>query len=124
MAGATAIIQAFPNPGHVFSKWSDENSQNPRIITMNSDMTLVAFFATGVGENEQPNLVVYPNPAKESIRILGIEANTSVAIYNSLGELVKVVNASENQEINVRDLAAGLYMVHFGNATLRFVKEQ
>jgi uncharacterized repeat protein (TIGR02543 family) len=124
MAGATAIIQAFPNPGHVFSKWSDENSQNPRIITMNSDMTLVAFFATGVGENEQPNLVVYPNPAKESIRILGIEANTSVAIYNSLGELVKVVSASENQEINVRDLAAGLYMVHFGNATLRFVKEQ
>ena len=124
MAGATAIIQAFPNPGHVFSKWSDENSQNPRIITMNSDMTLVAFFATGVGENEQPNLVVYPNPAKESIRILGIEANTSVAIYNSLGELVKVVSASENQEINVRDLAAGLYMLHFGNATLRFVKEQ
>ena len=124
MAGATAIIQAFPNPGHVFSKWSDENSQNPRIITMNSDMTLVAFFATGVGENEKPNLMIYPNPAKESIRILGIEANTSVAIYNSLGELVKVVSASENQEINVRDLAAGLYMVHFGNATLRFVKEQ
>ena len=57
-------------------------------------------------------------------RILGIEANTSVAIYNSLGELVKVVSASENQEINVRDLAAGLYMLHFGNATLRFVKEQ
>ena len=124
MAGATAVIQAFPNPGHVFSKWSDENTQNPRMITMNSDLTLVAFFATGVGENEGTLLMVYPNPAKESIRILGIEANTSVEIYNSIGELVKVVSANADQEINVRDLASGLYMVRCGNATLRFVKEQ
>ena len=124
ISGTTAIIQAFPNPGYVFTKWSDENTDNPRAITVNSDMTLVAFFATGVDENTQANLRVYPNPAKESIFINGIEANTQIEIYNSLGELVKVLSVSENQEINVRDLAAGLYMVHFGNATLRFVKEQ
>ena len=124
MAGATAIIQAFPNPGHVFSKWSDDNTQNPRMVTMTSDLTLVAYFSTGVGENEQTVLMVYPNPAKESIRILGIEANTSVEIYNSIGELVKVVNANADQEINVRDLASGLYLVRCGNTTLRFVKEQ
>ena len=124
MHGATAVIQAFPNQGYVFTKWSDENTENPRMVTMNSDLTLVAFFATGVGENEEPVLMVYPNPTKESIRILGIEANSSVQIYNSLGELVKVVSASEDQEINVRDLASGLYLLRCGNATLRFIKEQ
>ena len=124
IGGTTTTIQAFPNPGYVFTKWSDENTQNPRTITVNSDITLVAFFATGVDENAQFNLKVYPNPAKESIFIDGIEANTQVEIYNSLGELVKVVNVSEHQEISVRDLAAGLYMIHFDKATLRFVKEQ
>ena len=124
MHGATAVIQAFPNQGYVFTKWSDENTQNPRTITVNSDMSLAAFFATSVGENEEPVLMVYPNPTKESIRILGIEANSSVEIYNSLGELVKVVSASEDQEINVRDLASGLYLLRCGNATLRFIKEK
>ena len=122
--GTTVTIQAFPNTGYVFTKWSDDNTDNPRTITITDNMTLVAFFATGVGENDQANLRVYPNPAKESIFISGIDANTQIEIYNSLGELVKVLSVSEDQEINIRDLAAGLYMVHFGNATLRFVKEQ
>ena len=124
LSGATATIQAFPNPGYVFSKWSDENTDNPRTITVNSDLTLAAFFATGVGENEQANLQIYPNPAKESIRILGIEANSQVEIYNSLGELVKVMSVNPDQEIGIRDLASGLYLVRCGNVMLRFVKEQ
>ena len=124
LSGATATIQAFPNPGYVFSKWSDENIDNPRTITVNSDLTLAAFFATGVGENEQANLQIYPNPAKESIRILGIEANSQVEIYNSLGELVKAISVNPDQEIGIRDLASGLYLVRCGNVMLRFVKEQ
>ena len=103
---------------------SDNSTDNPRVITVDGDLTLVAFFATGVGENEQANLLVFPNPAKESIRILGIEANTQVEIYNSLGELVKVVSANPDQEIGIRDLASGLYLVRCGNVTMRFVKEQ
>ena len=122
--GATAVIQAFPNPGYTFTKWSDENTQNPRTITVNNDMSLAAFFATGFNETPLSNLKLYPNPATSTIRIAGLEANSSVMIYNSLGELVKVVNADADQEIDVRDLASGLYMVRCGNATLRFVKEQ
>ena len=124
ISGTTTVIQAFPNPGYVFTKWSDESTENPRTLTVNENITLVAFFATGVDENAQANLRIYPNPAKEGIFIDGIEANTQVEIYNSLGELVKVVSVSGNQEIGVRDLAAGLYLVRFGNVTLRFVKEQ
>ena len=77
-----------------------------------------------MGENEQANLQIYPNPAKESIRILGIEANSQVEIYNSLGELVKAISVNPDQEIGIRDLASGLYLVRCGNVMLRFVKEQ
>ncbi len=124
ISGTQATIQAFPNPGYVFTQWSDENTDNPRTFTVTSDVTLVAFFGTGVGENDEPTLMVYPNPAKESIRIIGIEANSQIEIYNSLGELVKVMSVSADQEIGIRDLASGLYLVRCGNVTLRFVKEQ
>ena len=78
---------------------------------------------TGVEEGEATALTVCPNPARESIRIPGLEAESEVQIYNSLGELVKVVNANPDQEIGIRDLASGLYLIRCGHATMRFVKE-
>ena len=122
--GSQATIQAIPNQGYTFSKWSDDSTENPRTITVNSDMTLVAFFGTGVDENELANVKVYPNPAKWTIRIAGIEANSEAKIYNSLGALVKVVNVSADDEISIRDLSSGLYLIRCGNITLRFVKQQ
>ena len=124
ISGTQATIQAFPNPGYVFTQWDDGNTENPRTFTVTSDVLRVAFFATGVGENEQSNMYVYPNPAKESIRIVGLDTNTQVEIYNSLGELVKIMSVSSEQEIGIRDLASGLYLVRCGNVMLRFVKEQ
>lgn len=124
-AGSTITIQAIPNEGYFFEKWSDESTRNPRQITVNSDITLAAFFqGTGVDEGELNPMTLYPNPAKESIRILGIEANSTIEIYNSLGMLVKVVSAGPDQEIGIRDLSSGLYLVRCGNRTLRFVKQQ
>ena len=123
-AGSTVTIAAVPNSGFEFDKWSDDNTQNPRQVTVNENIIFVAFFkATGVGENEGKLMVLYPNPANNYIRIEGLEANSEVKIYNTMGALVKVVNANDDEEINIGDLASGLYMVRCGNATLRFVKE-
>ena len=123
VAGSMAFIQAIPFDGFAFDKWSDGDMSNPREILMTGDLTLVAFFkGVGIDENEASLYAIYPNPARESIRIEGIEANTSVEIYNSLGEIVKVVSANPDKEIGISDLAAGLYLVRFGNVSLRFVK--
>lgn len=78
---------------------------------------------TGVGEANDEILAVYPNPARESIRILGLEIESEVQIYNALGELVNTANVSDNQDIHIADLSKGLYLVRCGNATMRFVKE-
>ncbi|MBR0176244.1 MAG: choice-of-anchor J domain-containing protein [Bacteroidales bacterium] len=122
VAGTTVSIQAFPKEGYVFNTWSDGSTSNPREVTINGDQTLVAFFtSTGVDEIDGA-IGLYPNPATDVIRILGIEANSSIEIYNSIGELVKTVNASPDEEIGVKDLSQGLYLVRCGNATIRFVK--
>lgn len=78
---------------------------------------------TGVDENGSNGLAVYPNPASDCIRIEGLEPDSEVQVYNALGELVKTVKAEANGEINIEELAKGLYLVRCGTATMRFVKE-
>ena len=43
-AGTEVTIIATPNPGYVFSGWSDETSAVEKIVTMNSDITIRANF--------------------------------------------------------------------------------
>lgn len=122
--GATATIQAFPKEGFDFDRWNDGNGDNPRTLTMTSDLTMVAFFkSTGVDELDQTALSVYPNPANEIIRIEGLEGECEVRIYNALGDLVKVVTATADNEIGVKDLPVGLYLIRCGRQVLRFVKQ-
>ena len=124
LSGTNVTVTAVPYDGYEFDHWNDNVTQNPRTVTVSNNMTLVAFFkATGVGENGETVMSLYPNPAKESIRLKGIESNSEVVIYNTLGMMVKTVNANAEQEINVSDLAAGVYTVRCGHQVLRFVKE-
>ena len=123
-AGTNVTVEAIPYDGYVFDHWNDGNTDNPRTVTINDNLTLVAFFAgTGVNELGEQALTIYPNPAKECIRIEGLEANSEVMFFNTLGMQVKTVNANAEQEINVSDLAAGIYMVRCGSQVIRFVKE-
>ena len=124
LAGASATVQAFPKEGFAFDRWNDNNTDNPRTVTMNDDLTLVAFFkSTGVDENDMNALSIYPNPATNSIRIEGLEGNRDVQIYNALGEMVKSVNVNADQEIGIEELASGIYMVRCGRQAIRFVKQ-
>ena len=75
-----------------------------------------------VEESEVGCLAVYPSPARESIRIEGLNANSEVQIYNVLGELVKTTYVGANEEISVSELSDGVYFVRCNNTTLRFVK--
>ena len=118
-AGTVVTIQAFPNPGYVFTKWSDEVGDNPRMLMVNSDMTLEAFFATGIDDNTMGNVKVYPNPANESICLIGIETNSEIQIYNMLGELVRTVNAGPYERIGISGLANGVYIVRVGRISTR-----
>ena len=44
--GSTQTIQATPQPGYAFDKWSDGSTQNPRTVKLTSDLTLTASFKT------------------------------------------------------------------------------
>jgi hypothetical protein len=76
-----------------------------------------------VGENSLDAVAVYPNPANDVLYIRGLENTTEVNIYNATGALVKTVVTNGQDEININDLAAGLYLARFQGRTVRFTKE-
>ena len=44
--GSTQTIQATPQAGYAFDKWSDGNMENPRTVKLTSDLTLTGSFKT------------------------------------------------------------------------------
>ncbi len=47
LVGSSVVLAASPASGYTFSKWSDNNTQNPRQLTATTDLTLTAIFASG-----------------------------------------------------------------------------
>ena len=43
-AGGTVTISATPNSGYRFLRWQDNNTQNPRTVTVTADATYTAYF--------------------------------------------------------------------------------
>ena len=67
-------------------------------------------------------LNVYPNPAHETLHVKGLDSDTTVEIYNSLGVLVKTLSPTATNEISINDLTPGLYTIRNGKQIVRFVK--
>ena len=76
-----------------------------------------------VGENGECAvlLMVYPNPANGVVRIEGVEAD-EVRVYNALGQMVKIVQRTN--EIDVADLAGGVYLVRIRDKERRIFLEK
>ena len=125
IAGSIATIAAIPADGFVFVKWSDETTDNPKEVIVDEDIVLAAFFEfTSVDENGFGAIDLYPNPAKDIIRIEGLEGEHEISIYNAIGMKVKTATLQGDAEINISELPAGLYLVNMGNRhTMKFIKE-
>lgn len=121
--GDVCTLTAIPKSGYGFVGWSDGSTENPYSFFVTSDAQYVANFKSfSVGELAETRLNIYPNPATETIRIDGLETDSEVQIYNSLGMLVKTVNVVVDEEINVCDMEAGVYTIRCGKKLLRLVK--
>jgi hypothetical protein len=71
------------------------------------------YFESIEENNEEGNLVFYPNPANSVIYIKGLEnnANQQAALYSIEGKLVKEINQDLSQGISIQGLSNGLYIV-------------
>jgi hypothetical protein len=81
---------------------NDERRLDLFVFKIDADGTV------GVSEIQEENMAfVYPNPAKEAIRIGGVEAKETKA-YNVIGQQIMSFNGNE---ANVETLPEGVYLL-------------
>ena len=82
-----------------------------------------------VAETKSVNVELYPNPAKDFIKISAVNGEVSaVKVYNYLGILFEEIEASSNEiEINTSAYNTGIYFINIetsnGNVTKKVVVE-
>ena len=93
-------------------------------VSVNLSEIRKAYFTApqDVNEIENQQFSIYPNPAKDVLRINNISDNQEVRIYSINGAIIKKSVVSENAEINISDLNAGIYIIGVGNEFSKFIK--
>lgn len=76
-----------------------------------------------IEDNTKKNVSVYPNPAKEFIKLSAIGSQLSVVrIYNCIGILVEEIEVdSEDVEINISDYNPGIYFFNINGSVTKVV---
>lgn len=73
-----------------------------------------------------PNLMIYPNPAKDEVNILiNTNENSTLTVSNTCGEIIFSKQYSANAKVNLpaENWARGLYFIHFTNSKQNLVKK-
>ncbi|MGB0933033.1 MAG: choice-of-anchor L domain-containing protein [Lishizhenia sp.] len=73
-------------------------------------------------ENALENVVIFPNPVDDVLKIEGLLIDDLVTIQDLSGKMVKTID-SQQKEWNVSDLAKGVYLVTFARKGSKEVKK-
>ena len=119
-AGEQATLTAIPYDGYRFNHWQDNNTDNPRTITVNSDMSFTAYFESdgtqGIedmsGETEEVR--VY---ASNGCIVIGTQATTpaDVNVYDITGRCIATATVAAGNDARVPVSGNGVYIVKVTN---------
>jgi subtilisin family serine protease len=72
---------------------------------------------------KEENLILYPNPSNDFIKLIGLDRNTPYNIYNLQGN--QIINGIYNGKIDISNLPIGNYYISIGNreSTIQFIKK-
>ena len=92
-----------------------------RILQYNSDGSIDASGIRSVQiSNSQEELMIYPNPSTDVISLSQTGDAKELLIYTLQGQLIRrVSNLDPSQEVDIRDLARGLYLLEIKGAHTR-----
>lgn len=91
---------------------------NDLILKYDDVVTGVNNISSIVGE-----ILIYPNPVRNSIYFNGITKEVHCVIFNSSGREVKKAKIYDGKQIDVEDLVPGIYFIQFDNGqSKKFIK--
>lgn len=65
---------------------------------------------TGISDEKEPTLKIFPNPAQDEVTILGVKAE-SVTLYDLMGKMVVSKFDLETNKIDISQLPSGFYVI-------------
>ncbi len=77
--------------------------------------------ASDVDQISDAKLKVYPNPVVDILKV-EVDGTTEVVILSADGRIVLSQTVSQNADINVSSLSAGIYWVKIGGSTFKIEK--
>lgn len=132
----TARLEAHPNPGYVFLKWQDGNTNNPRNVVVSANTTYTAVFQQTNGVpivDDQPSFNIYPNPATDVVtvdvnsQLAASELNISVVDLSGricyTGTVAVDNNGDGTYRLDVSNLPQGSYYVRIQADGLNLVRK-
>ena len=120
--GSIITIAAINADGYRFKQWSDGNTNNPRRLVVDHDITLTALFeSVGIDESQTTHLRIFPNPASDAVRIEGMEGK--LKIFNANGLLVKSLHINGDTTLSLAGLPAGVYFIGTGGRFAKLIKK-
>jgi hypothetical protein len=82
-------------------------------------------FTVNIDENEFNDFSIYPNPARDIVKLSAVSGQLSVVkIYNCLGMIVEEIEVNANDvEINVSGYKSGVYFINIESAAGNFTEK-
>lgn len=78
---------------------------------------------TGLEEEENSSISVYPNPAQDVLNI-GSEQSGKFCIYNYMGALITSGDLEHEAKLDIRSFSAGMYFLRLNGGVKRFLVEK
>lgn len=99
---------------------SYEFSSVQRILYSSAPQETTSDEAIGI----EDGVTVFPNPAKNSINISGVEEGENIKIMDITGQVLLTTKAnSDKTEINVSRFSRGIYFIVAGENVIKFIKQ-
>ena len=113
--GEFAHFSASANANYQFVGWTNQDGDTisneadyAHMIARGGQITAHFVSIEAVNETEETALILWPNPASQTVYIEGVEAK-EVLVYNALGQMVKSVQ--NTNEVSLEGLVQGVYLV-------------
>jgi uncharacterized protein YjiK len=118
--GTEISISADAREGYRFVMWNDSNTDNPRTIVVEQDITFIAYFevADGIHEVDENNINIYSYD--NQIFVVNAEG-LSVEIFDMSGRLIVSESRITTSERNYTIYAPGIYLVKVGESVVKKV---
>ncbi|MBR6775307.1 MAG: T9SS type A sorting domain-containing protein, partial [Bacteroidales bacterium] len=106
----------------VIAKYTEPECYSPPAkAKYNDEYFVMVCNSTDVADNTIQNVEIYPNPAKDVVKVSTVNSQRStVKVYNYLGILVEEIELdAEEIELDVSDYNPGIYFFNVNGKTMK-----